>query len=97
MLKTRNSKRAKVLIPLLAGFLLIGSVGIASQSSANIKPGSADNDNCVCSVEPQNYSTILDQQTCEPHNYKKVNDHSPTYKERIEKLRRELLGTTSAT
>lgn len=95
--KKRNGKSAKVLIPLLSGLFLMVSMGSAAQNAdADMTTGSEKTLNCMCSAEPKDDSALLDQQTCGPHP-KKDDGGNLTYKERVEKLRRELLKTSSST
>ncbi len=96
--KKRNGKGSKVVIPLLSGLLFIGSLGSATQNAAdNMTTGSEKTLNCVCSVEPKDYSALLDQQTCGPQHPKKGDDGDLSYKEGFEKLSREMLKTSSST
>ena len=80
--KKRNSKGANVVIPLLSGLLLIGSLGSAAQNATDdMTTDSEKTLNCVCSVEPKDDSALLDQQTCGPHP-KKDDGGNLTYDER---------------
>jgi hypothetical protein len=97
--KKTNRKRAALLVPVLAGLLLVGSAASAAEEdTSRAKTNASGTINCICSLEPKDFSALLNQQACQPpHNQKKESSDNPTYKQRVEQLRRELLRTSKAT